>query len=624
MIPQPPPYPQGKMPGVHFPPGGLPVARVWAPRARMLVMEVEGKNPIRLQKAGSGYWEAFCPDLQPGDRYCFRINGRSCYPDPASLSQPDGVHGLSEAVDIQTIRDIRDKDWKGIAHHNLVIYELHVGTFTPAGNFQGVRDKLGYLKDLGVNAIEVMPVASFPGKRNWGYDGVLPFAVQHSYGGPIEFAKLVRDCHRHGIAVILDVVYNHLGPEGNILPAFGPYISKRHRTPWGKAINFDGEHCEGVRNYFIENALMWLRDFHVDGLRLDAVHAIVDEGPVHFLKALSQQVRALNVATGSQHFLVGETGLNDTRYTEPEEKGGHGLQGQWCDNWHHAMHALLTGENQGYYAGFGQVWHLVKSFNEAFIKTLAPERFVVYTQNHDQVGNRLKGERLASLSDFESLKLAAGALLASPFIPMLFMGEEFAADTPFLFFVDYGDPKVVERVRRGRKREFRAFFGNISPPDPAALESFLHSRLNWDLTGSTRKKQMLAYYRKLIALRKEYIVPASGNGQPLRGAGNQDHPHAQATPCGKGIILTHQGEKGSGQSKESHHPVTVVLNFSGEEMVADVPLEPGYMPELLVYSAHRKWGGPVSDQAVPYTESNGRLRVRTAVRSMLIMRLMQV
>jgi maltooligosyltrehalose trehalohydrolase len=655
-----PSEPEKNLPGVHFPPGETPVVRVWAPRARQMAMEIDGKKNIRLQKKGDGWWEVSCPELQHGDRYVFCINGRSRYPDPASLSQPVGVHGPSACVDLNEIRKIREVTWQGIAMRDLVIYELHVGTFTPRGTFRAIEGKLAYLKELGINAIEIMPVAAFPGNRNWGYDGVFPYAVQNGYGGPLGLARLIRACHRHGIAVILDVVYNHLGPEGNCLPAFGQYLSTWHKTPWGKSINFDGEGSEEVRRYFLQNALMWLRDFHVDGLRLDAVQAIVDESPVHFLQELSQQVRALNEASGSRHFLIGESDLNDTRYIESAEKGGYGLHAQWSDDWHHALHALLTGESRGYYSDFGQLSQMVKAFNQGFVydgvyspyrskvvgtpaKGQPPERFVVYTQNHDQVGNRLKGERLGMLVDFESLKLAAGALLASPFVPMLFMGEELAADSPFLFFIDHGDPSLVERVRRGRKREFREFFGKGQPPDPAAPESFLQSRLNWDFSGSTRKNQMLAFYKKLIELRKEFIAPETGKdyqapktdwdfpGQqagrnaPGHEAGRRDHIRAEATPCRKGVIF-HQGKGVMPCTGQNHHPITVIMNFSGEEMVVDIRMksafspEPACMPEVLVYSAHRQWGGPVDDRVVPFLETNGSLQVKTAGRSALFLR----
>jgi maltooligosyltrehalose trehalohydrolase len=639
--------PDRYIPGVHFPPAETPVARVWAPRARKLVMEVEGKNPIRLQKKEGGWWEASCPGLQSGDRYFFHINGRMRYPDPASLSQPEGVHGPSECVNLEVIRKIGEANWQGIAVRDLIIYELHVGTFTPEGTFRAAEGKLAHLKDLGITAIEIMPVAAFPGRRNWGYDGVLPFAVQHSYGGPLGFARLVKACHQQGIAVILDVVYNHLGPEGNCLPAFGPYLSSRHKTPWGQAVNFDGEGREGVRRYFLENALMWLRDFRVDGLRLDAVQAILDESQTHFLQELSGQVEALNLATGSRHFLIGESDLNDTRLISPTNQGGHGLHAQWCDDWHHALHALLTGESRGYYADFGKPSQLVKAFNQAFVydgvyspyrgkvigtpaRGQPPERFVVYTQNHDQVGNRLKGERLGRLVDFESLKLAAGALFASSFIPMLFMGEEFAEDTPFLFFVDHGDPSLVKRVRRGRKREFLEFFGTGHPPDPAAEETFMQSRLNWDFSGSRQKNQMLAFYKKLIELHKNLLATRTGKEYPAPtpGTDSREQAHAEESPCGKGVILLRQNGVLPQQTegKISPHPTIIVMNFSHEEMVADIRMEPGRspapgcMPEVLVYSAHRQWDGPVDDQVVPFLESNGSLQVKTAGRSVLILR----
>jgi len=446
--------------GINFHENASPTIKVWAPHARSLSLEVGGKSNTPLMRMQYGFWQANCPDVKPGDRYKLKINNKDQFPDPASLSQPDGVHDASEAIDLNVIRSIRDNNWKGISTHDLIIYELHAGTFTSEGTFNALTEKIGYLKELGINAIKIMPVAAFPGNRNWGYDGVFPFTVQASYGGALELAKLVKNCHENGIAVILDVVYNHLGPEGNYLNAFGPYFTGKYQTPWGKAINFDDAWSDGVRQYFLENALMWLRDFHIDGLRLDAVHAIKDFGPKHFLRELSEHVQLLNQKTGSQHFLIGECDLNDTRFINPPNKDGYGLDAQWCDEWHHALHAFLTGEKNGYYADFGKVQHLVNSFNHGYVYNgtysnhrkkifgtstvgLPGEKFVVFTQNHDQVGNRMLGDRLSNMVDFETLKLAAGAMFVSPFVPMLFMGEEYAEDNPFLYFISHGDKHLV-------------------------------------------------------------------------------------------------------------------------------------------------------------------------------------
>lgn len=610
---------EGRSLGVNFPPGQLPVIQVWAPRARSLVMEVEGKGRISLQEMPYGYWHATCPGLKPGDRYLLNVSGQNSYPDPASLSQPDGVHEASECADLHEVRKISDESWRGASIRDLIIYELHVGTFTPEGTFKSMREKLDYLEELGINAIEIMPVAAFPGMRNWGYDGVFPFAVQESYGGAIEFARLIKACHQKGIAVILDVVYNHLGPEGNYLNAYGPFLTGKYQTPWGKAINFDDAWCDGVRHYFLENALMWLRDFHVDGLRLDAVHAMKDMGPKHFLRELSEQVNTLNRHTGAKHFLIGECDLNDTRFISPPDQGGYGLDAQWCDEWHHALHALMTGERQGYYSDFGSLRHLISSFNHAYVYpgNYSPhrkrffgtptagypgQRFVVFTQNHDQVGNRTKGDRLSAMLDFESLKLAAGAMLASPFVPMLFMGEEYAEDSPFLYFVSHGDKKLLDRVSKGRKHEFPDLTKQGDSPEPASEESFERSRLRWDWPQNESKKQMLAFYQRLIALRK---------GQRLLKPGKRDNVLAFEAAGGKAIILSR---------KAGRESLIAVMNFAEERVTVEMPDMPAPGAELLVYSAHRQWGGNVGNNANPLIKKGQHLAVKTERRSFIIFR----
>ncbi len=592
-------------PGVHFPENGLAAAICWVPAARSVELEVNGMVSYQLAAHPNGYWRGECPGLMPGDRYFLKINASKCIPDPASLSQPDGVHGPSEAVDLEEIRKQRLERWKGLALADLVIYELHTGTFSPEGTFAGITKKLPYLKSLGINAIEIMPVASFPGSRNWGYDGVFPYAVQHSYGGPRGLAELVKACHEQGIAVILDVVYNHLGPEGNYLGEFGPYFTKKYKNPWGKAINFDDEHSHGVRHYFLENALMWLRDFDIDGLRLDAIHAIVDNSPKHFLQDLSEEVQQLNAETGRNHFLIGESDLNDPMIFKPTKAGGYGLDSQWCDDWHHALHALLTGERKGYYIDFGSLDHLVKSFNNAFVydgiyskyrkkifgtsvEAEPGERFVVYTQNHDQTGNRMLGDRLSTLVDFESLKLAAGALLFSPFVPMLFMGEEFGEESPFLFFTSHGNERLAEQVRRGRKRDYQAFMNGAEPPDPQAMETFLQSKLKWDFLGNSQKESLLAFYKKCIQLRKvmNLLKP------DLR-------KNTWAIQIGEhAMLLERKGEKKT---------LLAVFNFSEKPFSGKLKELTGKPADLLLYSAHMQWGGLINDSFHPMENNAGKI-----------------
>ncbi|MFO8068049.1 MAG: malto-oligosyltrehalose trehalohydrolase, partial [Bacteroidales bacterium] len=462
--------------GINFFSGEEPIVKVWAPYAKQLTLKTEGKKDVHLKKMKYGYWQENCPEIKPGDKYLLQIDNKESFPDPASLSQPLGIHDSSEVIDLNEIRKINSENRLNHSLAELIIYELHIGTFTQEGTFKAATEKLDYLKDLGVNAIELMPLVEFPGKRNWGYDGVCPFAVHHAYGGIRELANLVKACHDRGIAVILDVVYNHLGPEGNYLEKFGPFLTNNYKTPWGKAINFDDAWCDGVRNYFIENALMWLRDLHIDGLRLDAIHAIKDFSPQHFLSELSEYVEELNKETDSSHFLIAESDLNDVRVIKPINENGFGMDAQWCDDWHHSLHSLLTGEKKSYYLDFGTVEHLAKSFNNAFVydgcfsgyrkkyfgtstKQMQGDKFIVYTQNHDQTGNRPFGERLSTLIEFEKLKLAAGALFFSPFTPMIFMGEEYGEESPFLYFTSHEDEKLAQKITQSRKRDFFGFLG---------------------------------------------------------------------------------------------------------------------------------------------------------------------
>ncbi|HEX9106618.1 MAG TPA: malto-oligosyltrehalose trehalohydrolase, partial [Longimicrobiales bacterium] len=503
--------------------------RFWAPRAecvrvRLLAGEQQPERTIELRPEARGYWRAIAEDAPPGTLYFVRLGEGEEYPDPASRWQPQGVHGPSAVVPREF--PWSDAGWRGPRLEEYVFYELHVGTFTPEGTFEAVITQLDRMRELGITCVEIMPVAQFAGERNWGYDGVLPFAVQHSYGGPAGLRRLVDVCHARGLAVCLDVVYNHLGPEGNVAPAFGPYLNERYATPWGGAMNFDAGGSDEVRRFFIENALGWIVDFHVDALRLDAVHAMLDTSAVPFLQELADAVHRVADRLGRHVYLVAESDLNDPRLVQPPELGGFGLDAQWMDDFHHSLHVLLTGEATGYYQDFNGVSDLARAFRNGYVYTgqysayrgrrhgasaraVPARRFVVYAQNHDQVGNRAQADRLSTLVDFESLKLAAAAVCLSPFLPLLFMGEEYGEEAPFMYFVSHTDPELVEAVRRGRREEFAAFYWRDEPPDPHGRETFESARLRHGLRREEDHRTIAAFYRELLRLRRE--LPALAN-----------------------------------------------------------------------------------------------------------------
>ncbi len=501
--------------GVNFIDTGETEIVVWSPLAKTVEVVTEGKK-IALTN-DNGYWKNVTSEISPGTRYKISIDGAQPLPDPASLSQPEDVHGPSAAVDLKAF-NWTDAAWKNIPQSDYIIYELHTGTFTPQHNFDGVISKLDHLVDLGINALEIMPVGQFPGTRNWGYDGVAPFAVQHSYGGAKGLQKLVNACHEKGIAVILDVIYNHIGPEGNYLPQFAPYFTDKYHTPWGKALNFDDAWCDGVREYFIENVLMWFRDFHIDALRMDAVHAIKDFSAVHIMKEISEHVDALEQQTGNEYYLIVELDLNDPVYINARNKCGYGADAQWIDEFHHALRVTAGQKPEGYYSDFNGILHLAKSYNDAYVydgqysshrkkkfgrKTEnAGQQFVVFSQNHDQTGNRMLGERTSKLVSLEMCKLMAAAVMVSPYIPMLFMGEEWAEPHPFLFFISHTDKELAAIVNKGRKEEFSYFNWEGEPPDPRIEETFNNSMLQWQLLSEEPHKTMYEYYKKLIAFRK--------------------------------------------------------------------------------------------------------------------------
>lgn len=498
--------------------------RVWAPLSRSVEVELLGSVPhkIPLQRAGE-YFEAVAPTA-PGTCYWYWLDSTLRRPDPASRSQPDGVHGPSRVID--PVFAWSDSKWRGFALDEYIMYELHVGTFTPEGTFEGVISRLDYLCELGITAVELMPVAQFPGERNWGYDGAFPFAPQNSYGGADGLKRLVDACHFRGLAVILDVVYNHLGPEGNYLHAFGPYFTDRYRTPWGDAVNFDGPDSDPVRHYFISNALYWITEYHIDALRLDAIHSIFDFSARHFLQELVEAVHRQSTVLGRLVYVIAESDLNDVRVINSPESGGYGINAQWNDDFHHALHGILTGEQDGYYVDFGRFTDLVKGFREGFVLSggysafrkrrygssslhTPPGQLVVFSQNHDQVGNRMRGDRLSEHLTTQQLKLAAATVLLSPYLPLLFMGEEYGESAPFPYFVSHGDADLVEGVRRGRLDEFAHFESLGTPPDPQDEATFLSAKLNQEQRLAGSKQAIFSFYCELIRLRKK-CIPLAG------------------------------------------------------------------------------------------------------------------
>ncbi len=505
----------------------MPPFRVWAPNADKvdLLMEEQARAMIPDKH---GWWKAEEPPGHGMD-YSFMLDGEGPFPDPRSPWQPMGINGPSRWLDHNRF-SWSDQNWQPGPLSSSLIYELHVGTFTPQGTFPAVTGRLDHLLELGVTHIELMPVAEFSGKRGWGYDGVDLFAPHHSYGHPEELKGLINICHDRGIAVILDVVYNHLGPLGNYLSRFGPYFTNRYLTPWGDAVNFDGPDSDQVRRFFIDNALMWLRDYHFDGLRIDAVHAIFDKSAIHFLEQLADEVKQLEAQLGRHLVLIAESDLNDPRIVRPSQMGGYGLDAQWNEDFHHALHAALTGEKQGYYADFGGLAPLAKVFKQSLVydgcysvyrrslhgrpaTDLSGHQMIGCLQNHDQVGNRAFGERTSHLLSRDQLKIGAALMLTSPFVPMLFQGEEWGAATPFLYFTAHEEPDLAEAVRQGRRREFSAFDWPLEDiPDPQDPDTFERSKLKWEELHSEPHAELLSWHKELVRLRR--MLSALNNSRP--------------------------------------------------------------------------------------------------------------
>ncbi len=503
--------------------------RVWAPNVTSLAVRIlrEGDQPRTIPMTGSCDGEFVAPvsDVREGDDYFYVLEGERERPDPVSRWLPRGVHGPTRIVNPESFH-WSDQPWKGIPLKDFIIYELHPGTFTAEGRFESAITRLSYLRDLGITAIEIMPVAEVPGSRNWGYDGASLYAPQSTYGGPTGLKKLVDACHQHGLAVVLDVVYNHLGPEGNYLPEFAPCFTAAHHTPWGNAINFDGPGSDGVRRFFLDNALYWITEYHVDALRLDAIHGIYDFGARHFLDELSEVFQHQAQRLNRKAWLIAESDLDDVRIINPRAQGGYALDAQWHDDFHHALYALLTGEREGFLMDFGGLAELSKSIHEGFVfdwkysryrqrhhgsssKDHPGEQFVGFIQNHDQIANISRGKRLASLVSAGPQKLAAVLTLCSPFLPLLFMGEEYGETAPFFYFTSFDDDYLANAVREGRKRELGSHYSENEFADPQVLSTFERSKLDWSKPAMAPYSGILRLYRDLITLRKRH--PSLGN-----------------------------------------------------------------------------------------------------------------
>lgn len=612
------------------------VWNVWAPRATHLDLVLlhgpANEEIVRMEPVGAGWFRRERSEVATGQRYCFQIDGGNRRPDPASRWQPDGVHAPSAVWrpdnSVAAVgASLPANDWVGLRQDGLVLYELHVGTFTREGTFDAVIPRLPELKELGITAIELMPVGQFPGSRGWGYDGTYWFAAQSSYGGPDGLMRLVSACHRIGLGIFLDVIYNHLGPEGNYLGEFGPYFTDRYSTPWGWAVNYDGDGCEGARSLVLDNVRHWLRDVGFDGLRLDAVHAIFDNSPTHILADIQRVANEEGSHLGRRIQVIAESDLNDTVILGPTDGGpddrpGYGIDAQWSDDFHHTVHALLTGERNGYYADFDDPCRqLVKAFNDVFVydgqhsgfrgrphgapaKGFSGERFVVSIQTHDQVGNRARGDRLAALATPSQLRLAAGLMLFAPRLPMLFMGEEYGETHPFPFFCDFGDPALREAVKRGREQEFAAFAWGGEIPDATEVATFESAILSWSWREDAARRGLRKLYGDLLAQRRS--LPAcsdfvnararliewpgpGGNGARATSADSGAATSATSTAAGTEAGLSNRASVLVLERGDRRNRVTGVFNL-GAAGFADQGFLQG-LGRVLISSEESRYGG---------------------------------
>lgn len=517
-----------------------------------LVAKYNGKTEvIPLEQEEEHIHSIILKGVGPGLLYKYRLD-EGDYPDPYSYYQPQGVHGFSQVIDHKAYQ-WHDQNWKGIDPERLVIMEIHPGTFSATGDFQGIVSKLDYLQQLGITTIELMPIAQTPGRWNWGYDGVNLFSVNHNYGTPDDLKHLVDSCHQRGIAVILDVVYNHFGPEGNYPPMFGPYLTEKHKTPWGPAVNFDDHLSYYIRKFVLDNVRYWLELYHIDGLRLDAVHVIKDSSPLHILQEISLIAKNLSREYKIPKLVIAESDENNTRLIEPLDQGGYGVDAQWMDDFHHVIHTSLTGENKGYYMDYGKLEDLEKTYTNYLYtgqysrywgrkrgtdgSSRPGKQFVVALQNHDQVGNRAYGERISTLIDFPLLKASAGLVLFSPYIPLIFMGEEYGEQNPFLFFTDYQDPGLKKAVSRGRKEEFKQFRW-IDVPDPHDPETFYRSKLTPISCWKEENHHLFNFYRDMIKLRLSHPVLQRLDKKNLKVAVDSKNRLVQVTRLRDDISLT--------------------------------------------------------------------------------------
>jgi maltooligosyltrehalose trehalohydrolase len=567
--------------------GGSCSFTVWAPYHKQVKLLLTSENEqLDMQQAGDGYFTLQTHRAKPSDTYLYQLDGGKTKPDPASHYQPKGVFGASAVIDHASYV-WGDAGWGGLDLEDMIFYEVHVGAFTAEGTFRAMLPRIRELADFGFNAVELMPIVQFSGRRNWGYDGVFPFAVQNTYGEPDDLKALVDECHRRGVALFLDLVYNHVGPEGNCLNDYGPYFPADRLGRWGPKINLDGDGSLGVREYFLQNTRHWFSHYHIDGIRLDAVFTMNDNSAKHFLRELAEETSALSEATGRKFHLVSESGFHIPEVLAPPELGGYGFDGEWLDDYQHAVFAAITGERKGYYSNYGSMSDVVEALNKGYINVgnelgfkgksrgvsygeVAANQLVVFSQNHDQVGNRLLGDRLISIAGLEAAKLAAGMVLLSPYVPLLFMGEEYGETAPFLFFTDFQDPKLIAGVREGRKREFTAFRWRGEPADPQSLGTYEKSKVDWRLRQSEKGKKMLGYFRGLLELRKSPLFHPQKNRQVKNAQTKQD----------KILFVQKQNQTSQG---------IIAANFSGSPLKTTFPYEGVY--KKIFDSSAEVWNG---------------------------------
>lgn len=562
---------------------------VWAPKRNQVDLQLIERNELlRMKKVENGYWILNVPGLNPDVLYTYLLDGKESKPDPASHFQPTGVFGPSQVIDHGAFK-WKDGSWTGVEVRNLFFYEIHVGTFTRQGTFKAASERIKDIAELGFNAVELMPISQFSGTRNWGYDGVFPFAVQNTYGTPYDLKELVNECHLHNVALFIDCVYNHVGPEGNCLNDFAPYFPSTRIGQWGPSINLDGKLNDGVRNFFSENVLHWLGNFHFDGIRLDAVQTMMDTNPNHFLQEINSSVRLFSDKIGRKCHLIAESGYNIPQLLLPLNQCGYGFDAQWLDDFQHAIFALLTGEKEGYYRNYGSLQDVIEVLNDAYLyvggeydfkrrdesyRDIPAYRFIVFSQNHDQIGNRLLGDRLTSIAGIEAAKLASAMVFLSPYVPLIFMGEEWGEIAPFLFFTDYQGKDLIANIRDGRRHEFVEFHWQGEVPDSQDQAVFEQSKIRWEKRDSEDGKNITSFYRQLIKLKKIPIFHSEADRQ------------IKVSQICENVLLMY---KESGNSK-----AIIIANFSKQQSTFTFPLVKGNYLKIFD-SADIEWSGPGSN-----------------------------